>query len=238
MDVRWLKKYEAHRSQLRSRVDIDAYFTQAEFAGHSIVQLPLGRLSFPTGKVIACDPLCGIERQEPYIQKIPPGHYPVSACVVPSSRYGNRYAAIKVEVTKEKPVYYEYGMTGSENLDSLDGDDEYFGFCVDAGMGAIFDRQTQKAYEKYWQARLEQERDIDPFNDLFDDLLIENAEKNPAYQLKRGSWLHWTVPETSNDLVMTQSGWGDGVYPCCFGYDYSGAICAVYVLFIDLTQRD
>ena len=70
--------------------------------------------------------------------------------MVPSEQYGDRYACVKVEVSREKPVRHELGMVGNENLDAALGDDDYFGFGVDAGMGCIADIQTQAAFKAYW----------------------------------------------------------------------------------------
>ena len=125
-------------------------------------------------------------------------------------------------------------MTGSEDLDEELGEDEYFGFGVDAGMGCIADIQTQEAFKAYWSKRLEEDEDIDPYNDLFCDLLEENAKTYPKYQKSFGDWLNWTVPDTDCNLPIFASGWGDGYYPVYFGYDAKGEVCAVYVHFIDI----
>lgn len=82
--------------------------------------------------------------------------------MVPSEQYGDRYACVKVEVSQEKPVRYELGMVGNEDLDEELGEDEYFGFGVDAGMGCVADIQTQAAFKAYWAKRLEEDPDIDP----------------------------------------------------------------------------
>ncbi len=229
---------------------------------------------FPTGQIFACDPLVELEDTPPFIQTIPAGTYPVKICVVPSEQYGDRYACVKVEVSQEKPVRYELGMVGNEDLDEELGEDEYFGFgvdagmgCVadiqtqaafktywakrleedpdiddddyfgfgvDAGMGCIADIQTQAAFKTYWAKRLEEDPDIDPYNDLFCDLLEENAQAHPKYQGDCGDWLNWTVPDTDCNLPIFGSGWGDGYYPVYFGYDAKGEVCAVYVRFIDI----
>ena len=73
-----------------------------------------------------------------------------------------------------------------------------------------------------------------PYNDLFCDLLEENAKAHPKYQGDCGDWLNWTVPDTDCNLPIFASGWGDGYYPVYFGYDAKGEICAVYVRFIDI----
>ena len=90
--------------------------------------------------------------------------------MVPSEQSGDRYACVKVEISREKPVRYQLGMTGKENLDEEVNEDEYFGFCVDAGMGCVADIQTQAAFKTYWAKRLEEDSDIDPYNDLFCDI--------------------------------------------------------------------
>ena len=114
---------------------------------------------------------------------------------------------------REKPVRYELGMTGNEELDAALGDDDYFGFGVDAGMGCIADIQTQAAFKAYWARRLEEDPDIDPYNDLFCDLLEENAKAYPEYQGSCGDWLSWTVPDTDCSLPIFASGWGMGTIP-------------------------
>ena len=71
-------------------------------------------------------------------------------------------------------------------------------------------------------------------NDLFCDLLEENAKLYPKYQRSCGDWLNWTIPNTNCDIPIFASGWGDGYYPVFFGFDKDNKVCAVYVLFIDI----
>lgn len=196
--------------------------------------LDIGSVHFPTGKVIACDPLVSLVDAQEFMQTIPAGTYPVQICVVPSEKYGDRYACVKVSICDQKPVRYELAMSGTEDLDEELDDDAYFGFGVDAGMGCIADIKTQEAFKTYWAKREEEDPGIDPFNDLFDDLLEENAEANPKYQSEHGDWLNWTVPNTEYNLAIFASGWGDGYYPVYFGYDASDKVCAIYVHFIDI----
>ena len=230
----WLNKYESVKDKLACKVDLEAYFTEKVIGNMGVDVLDIGTVHFPTGQIFACDPLVELEDTPPFIQTIPAGTYPVKICVVPSEKYGDRYACVKVEVSQEKPVRYELGMTGSEELDAAIGDDDYFGFGVDAGMGCVADIQTQAAFKAYWTKRLEEDPDIDPYNDLFCDLLEENAKTHPKYQGDYGDWLNWTVPDTDCNLPIFASGWGDGYYPVYFGYDAKGEVCAVYVRFIDI----
>ena len=232
--TQWLNKYESIKDKLACKTDLDAHFTEKVIGNREVDVLDIGAVHFPSGTIFACDPLVELEDTPPFIQTIPAGTYPVKICVVPSEKYGDRYACVKVEVSREKPVRHELGMVGNENLDAALGDDDYFGFGVDAGMGCIADIQTQAAFKTYWAKRLEEDPDIDPYNDLFCDLLEENAKAHPKYQGDCGDWLNWTVPDTDCNLPIFASGWGDGYYPVYFGYDAKGKVCAVYVRFIDI----
>ena len=232
--TQWLNKYESIKDKLACKTDLDAHFTEKVIGNREVDVLDIGAVHFPSGTIFACDPLVELEDTPPFIQTIPAGTYPVKICVVPSEKYGDRYACVKVEVSREKPVRYELGMTGKEDLDEELDEDEYFGFGVDAGMGCVADIQTQAAFKTYWAKRLEEDPDIDPYNDLFCDLLEENAKACPKYQLSHGDWLNWTVPDTDCNLPIFASGWGDGYYPVYFGYDAKGEVCAVYVRFIDI----
>ena len=178
----WLNKYEAIKDKLTCKDDLEAHFTEKVIGNMAVDVLDIGTVHFPTGQIFACDPLVELEDTLPFLQTIPAGTYPVKICVVPSEQYGDRYACVKVEVNQEKPVRYELGMVGNEDLDEELGEDEYFGFGVDAGMGCVADIQTQAAFKAYWAKRLEEDPDIDPYNNLFCDLLEENAKAHPKYQ--------------------------------------------------------
>lgn len=232
--MEWLKKYESIKDKLICKIHLDAYFTEKVIGNMGVDVLDIGTARFPTGTLFACDPLVELEDALPFMQTIPAGTYPVKICVVPSETYGDRYACVKVEVSREKPVRYELGMTGEEGLDGELGEGDYFGFGVDSGMGCIADIQAQTAFKTFWAGRLEENADINPYNDLFCDLLEENFQRYPKYQRKGGDWLNWMIPGTDCSLPIFASGWGDGYYPVYFGYDAKGEICAVYVFFIDI----
>lgn len=233
----WMEKYEAVKEKLTCKIDLDAYFTENKIGKTTVDVLEIGDVSFPTGTIFACDPLIELEDMEPFMQTIPTGTYPVKICVVPSEKYGDRYACVKVEISQQKPVRYELGMMGTENLDEELEEDSFFGFGVDAGMGCIADVKAQEAFKSYWEQRLKEDPDIDPYNDLFCDLLEENAEKYPKYQREYGDWLNWNIPNTDCNLPIFASGWGDGVYPSYFGYDAEGNVCGVYIHFIDVAEE-
>ncbi|MBD5103131.1 MAG: DUF4241 domain-containing protein [Subdoligranulum sp.] len=237
----WFEKYEKVKSRLDCKVDLEAYFSQKQIGGVGVDTFGIGAVHFPTGQVVACDPLVSLgDELLPYLQTVPAGTYPVTVCVAPSETYGDRYACVKVEVTAEKPVRYELGMTGTENLDKvIDSPDKdvFFGFFVDAGMGCITDLETNREFGKYWEKRAAEDPSANPYDDLFSDLLADSCREHPEYQRDGGDWANWTIPGTSCNVPLFASGWGDGVYPCYFAYDASGAVCAVYVHLIDIAAE-
>lgn len=233
----WLEKYEAVKQALVCKNALDAYFTEKKIGNAQVDTLDIGTVHFPTGTILACDPLVELGEALPFIQTVPAGTYPVTICVVPSETYGDRYACVKVAISNNKPVRYEMGMVGAENLDEELQEDEFFGFFVDAGMGCIADLKAQEAFKAYWEQREMEDESIDPYNDLFCDLLEENFQAHPKYQRDGGDWLNWTVPGTDCNIPIFASGWGDGVYPCYFGYDAEGNVCGVYIRFIDIERE-
>lgn len=234
----WMQKYAIIKEKLVCYIDLDAYFTKEKIGQAVLDILQIGMLHLPTGKVLVCDPLIDLEIALPFIQEVPPGNYPVSICVSLDEDYGNRYVCVKIAVGNTKPVRYELGMTGNEDLDEIIDEGEYFGFNVDTGMGCICDLKGQEAFKTYWKQRESVEEGIDPYNDLFCELLEENYEANPKYQREGGDWLNWTIPGSDCNIPIFASGWGDGLYPCYFGYDAENKVCGIYILFIDVTEDD
>ena len=104
--TQWLNKYESIKDKLACKTDLDAHFTEKVIGNREVDVLDIGAVHFPSGTIFACDPLVELEDTPPFIQTIPAGTYPVKICVVPSEKYGDRYACVKVEVNREKPVRY------------------------------------------------------------------------------------------------------------------------------------
>lgn len=237
MDKNWQEMYERNKEKFRCKIDLDSYFTKKKIGEMEIDVLNIGEINLPTGEILACDPLVDLEDAKTFIQRVSVGKYPVKIAVVPSKEYGDRYACVKVEFSKNKPVIYELAVTGAEEDMDEAKEDEFYGFGVDAGMGCVVDKKTQEEYTKYWKKLEEEEEADNPFDDIFDDLLIENAKKYPKYQREYGDWANWTIPNTDVNIPIFTSGWGDGYYPCYFGYDKDGELCGFYIHFIDIERE-
>lgn len=233
----WQAMYEENKEKFRCKVDLESYFTQNKIGEMAVDTLEIGDVNLPTGEILACDPLVELGEAKAYIQKTPVGKYPVRIAVVPSEDYGDRYACVKVEFSKNAPVVYELAVTGEEEKMDEAAEDEYYGFGVDAGMGCVADKKSQDEYIKYWN-KLEEDGEADnPYDDIFEELLAESAKQFPKYQRTGGDWANWTIPGTELNIPIFASGWGDGYYPCYFGYDEKGELCGFYILFIDIEKE-
>ena len=219
MTNNWQSMYEENKEKFRCKVDLESYFTQEKIGEMAVDILDIGEVNLPTGEILACDPLVELEEAKAYIQKTPVGKYPVRIAVVPSEDYGDRYACVKVEFSKNTPVVYELAVTGEEEKMDEAAEDEYYGFGVDAGMGCVADKKSQDKYIKYWNKLEEDGEADDPYDDIFEELLAESAQQFPKYQRTGGDWANWTIPGTELNIPIFASGWGDGYYPCYFGYD-------------------
>ena len=233
----WQEMYERNKEKFRCKIDLESYFNKKKIGIMEVDTLDIGEVNLPTGEILTCDPLVELGEAKTYIQKTPVGKFPVKIAVVPSEDYGDRYACVKVEFSKNTPVVYELAVTGEEEKMDEAAEDEYYGFGVDAGMGCVADKKSQDEYIKYWN-NLEEDGEADnPYDDIFEELLEESAQQFPKYQRTGGDWANWTIPGTELNIPIFASGWGDGDYPCYFGYDEKGELCGFYILFIDIEKE-
>ena len=232
----WQEMYERNKEKFRCKIDLESYFTEKKIGEMEVDTLDIGEVNLPTGEILTCDPLVELGEVRTYLQKTPLGKFPVKIAVVLSEDYGNRYACVKVEFSKNKPVVYELAVTGNEEGMDEAKEDEYYGFGVDAGMGCVADKKAQEEYSKYWK-KLEEEGADNPYDDIFEELLEESFKKFPKYQRDCGDWANFIIPNTNLNIPVFASGWGDGYYPCYFGYDEKGELCGFYIHFIDIERE-
>lgn len=232
----WQEMYERNKEKFRCKVDLESYFIEKKIGKMEVDTLDIGEVNLPTGEILACDPLVELGEVRTYLQKTPLGKFPVKIAVVLSEDYGDRYACVKVEFSKNKPIVYELAVTRTEEGMDEAKEDEYYGFGVDAGMGCVADKKAQEEYSKYWK-KLEEEGADNPYDDIFEELLEESFKKFPKYQRDGGDWANFIIPNSDLNIPVFASGWGDGVYPCYFGYDEKGELCGFYIHFIDIERE-
>jgi len=230
MEENWRQKYEEVKDILTCPTDLESYFTSDEIMGEKMEVMEIGNVSLPSGKVVVRDPLVFLNANEkPYFIDVPKGNFPVTIAVVKSEDWGNRYAAVKVKFTDQKPVRYQEALIGNENLEGLKEDD-FFGFHVDAGLGCIADAEALPEFDRFLAGL-----HVDNiYNDYFAGLFAQSYQDNPKNQRDAGDWINWKVPNTEYHIPMFASGFGDGEYPVYFAYDANENICGLYIQFIDI----
>lgn len=230
MNENWLQKWEEVKDILVCPTDLETYFISNEILGQKMETMKIGNVSLPSGKIVVRDPLVYLSSDEkPYFIQVPKGNFPVTVAVVKSEDWGDRYAVVKVEFTKEKPVVYREALIGIEDLEDVTEDD-FFGFSVDAGLGCITDAEVLPFVDQFVA-----ETEVDNvYDDYFADIFAQSYRDFPNNQRDAGDWINWTVPNTDYQIPMFASGFGDGSYPVYFAYDANNEICGLYIQFIDI----
>ncbi len=233
----WLAQYESVKEKTLSPVDLNQYFEREELAGKSLAVMDIGPCTLPTGRVLVRDPLVFLpDRQEqPYFITAPAGTYRTEVCVIKPDESGSgaRYAAVRLRFSNARPVKFYEALVGTENIGEL-GEDEYFGFNVDAGLGCICDELVRDAFCDFCEVWGEETVGHNLYNHYFQALFEESYAACPEYQREGGDWINWQPPGTEYHLPIFASGFGDGTYPVYWGVDETGGVCQLVVQFIDI----
>ncbi|MDO5106161.1 DUF4241 domain-containing protein [Capnocytophaga sp.] len=232
----WLKTYQDKTEYLSEPYDFNIYFKEKEINGRAVSLLEIGEVNVPTGEVFVCDPLTFLTRdQKPYFLKTPIGKFPLTIVVVEVEENHHRYVGFRVKFSDKEAISYKLALKGDEDLASMEMG-EFFGFNVDAGLATFVDVKTRDAFcdfEEKWHRENSEASNI--YDDFFAALFAKNARNNPKFQREYGDWILFQIPDTELSVPMIQSGFGDGTYPAYFGFDSQGAICELFVEFIDAT---
>jgi hypothetical protein len=186
-------------------------------ATYVIEPQPLDPVVLPTGAVVGCDPLVFANGQPPFTVTVPPGTYRLRAWVAVLYQNGGQWqrrtAALELVIREVPAVRWELALTEAQDPSGL-GDDEYFGYGVDAGTGTLADLVAVRALAGW---------DYDRIDDVFIPAQVPPA---PA---AIGAV---TDDATGANVVIVTSGWGDGLYPTFIGYAEDGGITAFVTDFL------
>ncbi len=187
-----------------------------------LTQISVCDLHVTSGHIAACDPLVNPER--PALKRtVALGTYPVEVFIddyVQDAEY-NTVAVAVLRIASGTVTHLEMATVADQNLETL-GEDEFFGYPVDAGMGCFMDADAQKLLLQAAEALDVQlgEDSISYYDDAIEPEMAANGQL---------SWLEHQ-PDKNNPLnvAMFQSGHGDGVYPTFWGLNSSGqAVCLI-----------
>lgn len=175
-----------------------------------------GLLTLPSGRIVACDPFVGPERPA-FLITVPRGSYPLRfAYPMVHGEAGGRVAFARLDISKQPVVRWQMALIAGQDVTKLKGD-EFFGYPVDAGTGCFADADTMATLLQLMTADAE----------LSQGWISEGEVAGKA------KGMNWYLDKLygSGNILMFESGWGDGAYASYFGYDAQGKVAALLTDF-------
>jgi hypothetical protein len=181
----------------------------------------LGRLRVPSGRLEASDPFVNLGAGP--VVDVPAGDYPVRVTVADVSveQDGShlREAYLSVVLAEGEAVAVEAAGRSDEDLAAGD----YRAVGVDAGLVAFADAEAIRTA-------------MPPQGRWFEDLFASDGDDSWLDQLgsaepHRPGSANIVMPlaTAGENVVLTQSGWGDGQYPVVQTLDAAGQVLAVHI---------
>ena len=167
----------------------------------------LGAIPFPTGRIVACDPLM-LGGPVPFDRSTPPGTYSLRLLIVRYDNDDQRVAAAALVLDENaSPARWEMATLGGQDLGDL-REDQIFGFPVDSGTAGLADASAIQELESA----------MDTDNEYFQRIINEMD----ATYVDTWSWTIHRIAEHDSVIAAYSSGLGDGVYPSYWGFDSDG----------------
>jgi hypothetical protein len=192
-------------------------------AEYVIEQHPLGEVTFPTGRVVGCDPLAYSAGAPPFAVAVPPGRYRVRAWVAVLYRgdaeYQRRVAALQLIIRDEPAARWQPALVEGQDLAAL-GEGGYFGYPVDAGTGTLADLAAVRALATWDYQRLE------------DAYIPARLPERPV----PGAAGAVTDEQSGANVIIVASGLGDGQYPTFIGYTATDAVSSFVTDFLVISE--
>ena len=192
-----------------------------------LARLSCGPLQITSGRVVACDPLVQPERQ-PFARELQArGAFPVEVL-----HDKGRHALAVLWLRDRSNVRvadlnWQMALIEGESLETL-GDDEFYGYPVDAGVGCFMDPDAAAAMAE----RDKREAATPDFVSYYDDVLEgEMGDANVVDHYPLG-------PGSASNMVIFRSGWGDGSYPSFWALDAAGEPVALVTDFMVMEGGD
>ncbi|GAA1858587.1 DUF4241 domain-containing protein [Asanoa iriomotensis] len=169
----------------------------------------LGSVVLPSGEIVGCDPL--VPHTTPFVDTVEPGKYPMRAWVAvlhkDDAEWQRRMAALQLVVLDEPAASWSMALLPEQDPATL-GDDEFFGYGVDAGTGTLADRVAVEALAQWDYERVE------------DALIPAQIPDDPVEAVI----VVVADEDTGANVYVVGSGWGDGAYATYVGRTADGRI--------------
>lgn len=178
----------------------------------------LGRLAMPTGSLVACDPMYGLET-EPFEVTLECGKYPVILFAA-QLRDETLPAYAMLKVGEKEPTDWEIATVVGETPEEAN---ESGGYPVeDEGLGSFMDAGTAKALMDYTHAVMP---DDDDYRRAMRRQVFRRGNDGYSWaniHLQRDANISY-APHSLN-VIAFDAGFGDGLYTTYIGRDDEGDI--------------
>lgn len=217
------------------------YALNEEMSAQELVEIHIGDVNLPTGRIIAADPFF-TEEQRPFSRTVEPDKYPVYIYVAQIDELHHRIAYATIKFRPENASRWILALTDDltqEELNDLE-EDEFYGFPVESGLACFLDEETNAELI----AKIDSVQEGKPESNYYDEVLADefreySGKNNFSRQL--GDWNdHHPNAESDNNAIMFASGWGDGYYPAYWGVGENGETIELVIDFLisDFEEED
>lgn len=219
-----------------SRDEISKETVDSAFSGENLKQYTFEDVSYPTGELIAADPVSYLQDPDSvsYLREtIPAGKYPVTLGIFCPEGGSPRIAGMRLKVREEEAVSYsiaeDYRILDDEGTEGKG----FLGFAVEAGMATFCDGQAAESYWDFLDEWEEEHPDGNFYDDCLAPLFAQSQEDVPGLQREDGDFIRFAVPGSDDEIIMAACGFGDGFYSVFWGRDASDNIVELVTVFID-----
>lgn len=183
----------------------------------------IGTIEILSGKIVASDPL--VEPDAPAFDKITPkGSFPVQLLVDDH----DEIAFAQIVFNNNPVVRVEMATLEGQSLDALE-EGFIYGYPVDSGLGCFMDLEAGKLLTAANDELFDKDPESNYYDAVIDAELGENAHCD-----------HRPSKDSKLNVLMFQTGWGDGVYASYWGFDAAGKIVTLVTDFglVDLDVEE
>jgi hypothetical protein len=203
------------------------FLDDAALAARHLQRKRCGALNITSGRVVACDALVQPERAPFAVNVQARGRFDVELL---HDKGRNALAVLWLRDRASLAagdLTWALALREGESPEAL-GDDEFFGYPVDAGVGCFMDADTPAAMAER-DAKESAGPDYVSYFDSVIDAEMGDDRSVDHYPLGAGS---------ANNVVIFSAGWGDGTYPSFWAFDAAGEPVALVTDFMTIKGGD
>lgn len=185
-----------------------------------------GALRLPSGRLYACDPFTSLDSPNlGLVLELPPGDYPVRATIadVSGKLDGShlREAYLTLVLREGQEARHEVYVPPGQPLPEPE---HYYGVGVDSAAVSFCDLQAVA-------------RCMPPDPETWHDQVFDDGTEESWFELMDSpehvgpglANVTFPLATEGENIVISRSGWGDGLYPLQLSYDADGRLLAVHI---------